>query len=103
MGTDERGIIALYIFGGIVIICFYIWVVNKMIDVAVDKGYKEKIKTIKWMFFWTSITGLGLLTFLYVIALPDLEIHRQNNKLISVLEAREDNNRIFESDELPKL
>lgn len=79
-------VIVLIVIVATVLICTYIWIVSKMIEIAIDKGHREKVTSLKLMFFGTSIFGLGLLPFLYVLALPDLVARKQTETIILNLE-----------------
>ena len=56
------------------------WVALKMVDVAEDKGYDYCTGRIFALCFLFNIVG-----YLYVIALPDLKLQRQNEKIIELL------------------
>lgn len=92
-----------YIVVGI-IIWFIIWgiVASFMNQVVYEKGYDSEAHAFA-MCFW-----LGILGCLYVIALPDKNLKKQNEKIISLL--KEKNNKIESTqiqpdnyDDLPSL
>ncbi|NLO84960.1 MAG: hypothetical protein GX096_05980 [Clostridiales bacterium] len=60
--------------------CIMGFLASKISDAAERKGYEKR--TYFHICFW-----LGVLGFLVVIALPDLTIQQQNEKMIRLLEA----------------
>lgn len=90
--------------GGVVIFIFLvIIVINVLIafymdEVAKLKGYENAVF---WRCFW-----LGLPGWLYVVALPDLNLRKSQEQIVKLLESntRVSNTEIiYENDELPPL
>jgi len=65
----------IYIALGIFVLIMFITMASKMCEVAEDKGYNSKENHIFAICFW-----FGLFGYLYVIALPDLKLHRLLHK-----------------------
>lgn len=63
----------------VVLLCINGFLANKMSDAAENKGYDKR--TYFHICFW-----LGVIGYLIVIALPDLTIRKQNEKIIKLLE-----------------
>lgn len=90
----------------IVVILIVLLVINligagKMSDVAYAKGYDDSIHAFA-MCFW-----LGIIGYLYVIALPDIEARRKQDAIIELLKnntsGTDRREVLFENDELPPL
>ncbi len=64
----------------LITIAVFFWIALKMVDAAKDKGYDYCTGRIFALCFLFNIVG-----YLYVIALPDLNIQRQNEKIIELL------------------
>ena len=77
------------------------WIVaGKMADAAYRKGYDSSIHAFA-MCFW-----LGVIGYLYVIALPDLVARKNQETMIALLNKKEDGNTVgvvFANEELPPL
>lgn len=90
----------------IVVVLIVLLVINligagKMSDVAYAKGYDDSIHAFA-MCFW-----LGIIGYLYVIALPDIEARRKQDAIIELLKNNEVKSVMretqFENEELPPL
>lgn len=90
----------------IVVVLIVLLVINligagKMSDVAYAKGYDDSIHAFA-MCFW-----LGIIGYLYVIALPDIEARRKQDAIIELLSKNaveeKSNVPVFENEDLPPL
>lgn len=81
--AEEGFFEAIGVMGIIILLISFIvlfWIALKMVDAAEDKGYDYCTGRIFALCFLFNIVG-----YLYVIALPDLKLQRQNEKIIELL------------------
>lgn len=81
--AEESFFEAMGVMGFIILlisIVILFWIAFKMVDVAQDKGYDNCTGRIFALCLLFNIVG-----YLYVIALPDLKLQKQNEKIIELL------------------
>lgn len=81
--TEEGFFEAMGVMGFIILLislAVLFWIALKMVDVAEDKGYDYCTGRIFALCFLFNVVG-----YLYVIALPDLKLQKQNEKIIELL------------------
>ena len=81
--TEESFFESMGVMGFIILLvslAVLIWIAFKMVAISNDKGYDYCSGRIFILCFLVNIIG-----YIYVIALPDLKIQRQNERIIELL------------------